>query len=171
MTNRSVRVRATASVVAMLGVVVTGGAAQRTPVFDVHEATIAGIRNALQAKRVTTVGIVEQYLRRIKAYNGVCVNEPKGILGPITTIPHAGQINALSTPPDVVRMSLVSGTACCPFTCMDCWSSIARSTNSSTKRFTTCARRTRRPPGRAHSPTGKDACGGERVSVVNPSGR
>jgi amidase len=37
------------------------------------------------------------YLRRIKAYNGTCVNEPQGILGPITTIAHARQINALST--------------------------------------------------------------------------
>jgi Asp-tRNA(Asn)/Glu-tRNA(Gln) amidotransferase A subunit family amidase len=43
------------------------------------------------------VGVVELYLKRIKAYNGTCVNEPQGILGPITTKPHAGQINALST--------------------------------------------------------------------------
>jgi hypothetical protein len=35
-------------------------------------------------------------LRRIKAYNGTCVNQPMGILGPVT-IPHARQINALST--------------------------------------------------------------------------
>ena len=42
-------------------------------------------------------GIVELYLKRIKAYNNACVNEPSGILGPITTIPHAKQINALST--------------------------------------------------------------------------
>ena len=107
MTNRIVRTRpprrqgfgrrAAVSIVAILGVVVGGDAAQRAPVFDVHEATIAGIRSALQAKQVTSVGIVEQYLRRIKAYNGVCVNEPQGILGPITTMPRAGQINALST--------------------------------------------------------------------------
>ncbi len=43
------------------------------------------------------MGVVEQYLQRIKAYNGTCVNEPQGILGPVTTIPRAGQINALST--------------------------------------------------------------------------
>jgi Asp-tRNA(Asn)/Glu-tRNA(Gln) amidotransferase A subunit family amidase len=97
MTNRSVRLRAVTSVVAMLGVVVTGDAAQRAPVFDVHEATIAGSRNALQTRRITTVGLVEQYLQRIKAYNGVCVNQPQGILGLVTTIPRAGQINALST--------------------------------------------------------------------------
>ncbi len=46
---------------------------------------------------MTTVGVVELYLKRIKAYNGVCVSEPQGILGPITTIAHAGKINALST--------------------------------------------------------------------------
>jgi len=49
------------------------------------------------AKKVTTVGLVELYLKRIKTYNNTCVNEPMGILGPITTIPHARQINALST--------------------------------------------------------------------------
>ena len=65
--------------------------------FEVHEATIADIQAAIQNKRVTTVGLVEQYLRRIKAYNGTCVNQPQGILGPVTTIPRAGQINALST--------------------------------------------------------------------------
>src|SRR5262249_34374051 len=32
-----------------------------------------------------------------KAHNGVCVSEPSGILGPVTTIPHSKQINALST--------------------------------------------------------------------------
>ena len=49
------------------------------------------------AKKITSVGLVELYLKRIKAYNNTCVNQPMGILGPITTIPHAGQINALST--------------------------------------------------------------------------
>jgi Asp-tRNA(Asn)/Glu-tRNA(Gln) amidotransferase A subunit family amidase len=65
--------------------------------FTVEEATISEIQRALRQKRVTTVGLVELYLRRIKAYNGTCVNEPQGILGPITTIAHARQINALST--------------------------------------------------------------------------
>ncbi len=78
-----------------------GGArttAQRGPSgFRVHEATIADIQQALQKKQVTTVGLVELYLARIKSYNGTCVNEPQGILGPVTTIPRAGQINALST--------------------------------------------------------------------------
>ena len=37
------------------------------------------------------------YLARIKAFNGTCVSEPQGILGPVTPIPHAGSINALMT--------------------------------------------------------------------------
>jgi amidase len=69
----------------------------RQVVFNVEEATIADIQRALLRKQVTTVGLVELYLQRIKAYNGTCVNEPQGILGPITTIAHARQINALST--------------------------------------------------------------------------
>jgi amidase len=71
--------------------------AATAPPFSVEEATIADIQAALKEHRVTTVQLVETYLRRIRAYNGTCVNQPKGILGPITTIPHAGQINALAT--------------------------------------------------------------------------
>jgi Asp-tRNA(Asn)/Glu-tRNA(Gln) amidotransferase A subunit family amidase len=65
--------------------------------FAVEEATIPQIQTALLEKRVTTVQLVEAYLRRIKAYNGTCVKQPQGILGPVSTIPHAGQINALVT--------------------------------------------------------------------------
>ena len=77
--------------------VAAGVRQQPTTGFHLQEATIDGIQKAIQARKVTTVGIVELYLKRIKAYNGTCVNEPMGILGPITTKPHAGQINALST--------------------------------------------------------------------------
>ena len=65
--------------------------------FHLEEATIADLQQAIVKGQITTVGLVELYLKRIKAYNGTCVNEPQGILGPITTIPHAGQLNALST--------------------------------------------------------------------------
>src|SRR5580765_4612074 len=96
--NRSdLRRRAFGVVVTVLLAGASAGDAQSRRAFDVHEATIADIQRALQSKRVTTVGIVEQYLQRIKAYNGTCVNQPQGILGPVTTIAHAGQINALST--------------------------------------------------------------------------
>src|SRR5689334_14812758 len=69
----------------------------RSSGFEVHEATIDQIQEAILKKQITTRGVVEAYLRRIKAYNGTCVNKPQGILGPITTIAHARQINALST--------------------------------------------------------------------------
>src|SRR5579863_7424789 len=70
---------------------------QSPPKFHLQEARIADIQRAITAKEISSVGLVELYLKRIKAYNNACVNEPMGILGPITTIPHAGQVNALST--------------------------------------------------------------------------
>jgi Asp-tRNA(Asn)/Glu-tRNA(Gln) amidotransferase A subunit family amidase len=87
--------KATCLIVALL--VALPAAQSRRAAFKVEEATIADIQRSLLQKQVTTVGLVEQYLWRIQAYNGTCVNQPQGILGPITTIPHARQINALST--------------------------------------------------------------------------
>ena len=75
----------------------TGFAQGARPRFHLEEATIASIQDAIRGGQITTVGLVELYLKRIKAYNGTCVNQPQGILGPITTIANAGQINALST--------------------------------------------------------------------------
>jgi amidase len=65
--------------------------------FDIVEASIADIQSAILAKQVTAEEVVRLYLARIKAYNGTCVREPQGLLGTVTTIPNAGQINALST--------------------------------------------------------------------------
>jgi amidase len=65
--------------------------------FDVVEATIDDIQSAILAKKLTTVELVQLYLTRIKAFNGTCVNQPNGILGPISMIPHAGKVNALMT--------------------------------------------------------------------------
>jgi amidase len=65
--------------------------------FELVEAKISDIQRALLVHDITTVELVEGYLARIKAFNGRCVNEPQGILGPVTTIPNAGQINALTT--------------------------------------------------------------------------
>src|SRR5262249_38761641 len=65
--------------------------------FEVVEATIADIHNAIRAKQITATDLVNMYLARIKAYNGTCVEEPQGILGPVSPIAHAGQINALMT--------------------------------------------------------------------------
>ena len=70
---------------------------RRAAGFEIQEATIAQIQQAILTKQITTRGIVDAYLKRIQAYNGTCVNEPQGILGPITTKANARQINALST--------------------------------------------------------------------------
>jgi Asp-tRNA(Asn)/Glu-tRNA(Gln) amidotransferase A subunit family amidase len=65
--------------------------------FRLQEATIGDIQNAILAKEITSTELVNLYLKRIRAYNGTCVRQPQGILGPVETIPHAGQINALVT--------------------------------------------------------------------------
>jgi amidase len=68
-----------------------------SPTFNIMEASIEDIQSAILAKHLTSEQLLRMYLARVKAYNGTCVKEPKGILGPVTTIPNAGQINALST--------------------------------------------------------------------------
>ena len=65
--------------------------------FVLGEATIPQIQTALQSHQITVTDLVEGYLSRIKAYNGTCVNQPQGVLGPITMIPDAGKVNALIT--------------------------------------------------------------------------
>ncbi|HMA72635.1 MAG TPA: amidase family protein [Xanthobacteraceae bacterium] len=65
--------------------------------FEVVETTIADIQSAIRARQLTASELVGMYLARIKAFNGTCVSEPQGILGPVTPIPHAGSINALMT--------------------------------------------------------------------------
>jgi len=65
--------------------------------FQVEEATISDIHAAILSRKITATGLVKKYLERIQAYNGTCVNEPSGILGPVSTIPHAGKLNALMT--------------------------------------------------------------------------
>src|ERR1043166_7324998 len=65
--------------------------------FQNVEAAIADIHKAIKSKQLTTTQLLNMYLARIKAYNGTCVNEPQGILGPVSPIPHAGALNALMT--------------------------------------------------------------------------
>ena len=65
--------------------------------FNIEEATIADIQQALLSRQITTADVVKLYLTRIKAYNGTCVNQPDGLLGAISPIAHAGQLNALGT--------------------------------------------------------------------------
>jgi Asp-tRNA(Asn)/Glu-tRNA(Gln) amidotransferase A subunit family amidase len=90
--------RKTAFLLSVLTARAAFGAPQQTPAkFHLQEAAIGDIQRAIMANQITSVSLVELYLKRIKAYNNTCVNEPTGILGPITTIPHARQVNALST--------------------------------------------------------------------------
>lgn len=65
--------------------------------FRLEEATIDDIQDAIQRRKVTTTDIVKGYLARIKAYNGTCVDQPSGILGPISMIADAGKVNAIMT--------------------------------------------------------------------------
>ena len=76
-------------------------AAKKTA-FRVEEATIGGVHRAFRAKKLTAMELVNLYLARIKAYNGVCVrggvDSATGLqLGDITPIPNAGQLNAFIT--------------------------------------------------------------------------
>jgi Asp-tRNA(Asn)/Glu-tRNA(Gln) amidotransferase A subunit family amidase len=72
-------------------------AGQDRAAFSLQEATIADIHRAILARHLTATELLHLYLKRIKAYNGACVDQPDGVLGVITPIPHAGQINALMT--------------------------------------------------------------------------
>src|SRR5947208_4623453 len=71
----------------------------QTEKFQIEEATIEDIQAAIQRGELTSTGVVQLYLSRIKAYNGTCVNQPDGVLGagPITPINNAHQLNALLT--------------------------------------------------------------------------
>jgi amidase len=100
MTNLDSHIPRMRNAVILIGLAVVNatGEGQRPPArFHLQEATIDGIQQAIRSGQITTAGLVELYLKRINAYNGACVNEPQGILGPVTTKPRAGQINALST--------------------------------------------------------------------------
>lgn len=69
----------------------------RSRKFHLLETSIADIHKALKNREISCVELVELYLDRIEAYNGVCVDQPQGKLGFITAKPNAGQLNALMT--------------------------------------------------------------------------
>ncbi|MDB5712971.1 MAG: amidase [Sphingomonadales bacterium] len=86
--------------VAINPVLAVKGSASSLPVapFAVEEASIAEIQAAILSHRVTTEDVPRLYLNRILAYNGTCVSEPNGLLGPIESIADAGQVNAQGQP-------------------------------------------------------------------------
>jgi len=70
--------------------------------FHLEEATIADVHRAIRAKQITATQLVNLYFRRIEAYNGTCVkgevDSATGLmLGDLTPIENAGQINAYMT--------------------------------------------------------------------------
>jgi Asp-tRNA(Asn)/Glu-tRNA(Gln) amidotransferase A subunit family amidase len=70
--------------------------------FHLQEATIADVHNAIKSKRLTVTRLVNLYLKRIAAYNGICVrgavDPDTGLqLGDVEPIKNAGQLNALIT--------------------------------------------------------------------------
>src|SRR5215468_7089154 len=75
----------------------TSLASAQTEKFQIEEATIEDIQAAILRGELTSTGVVQLYLSRIKMYNGTCVNQPDGVLGagPITPIKNAHQLNAL----------------------------------------------------------------------------
>jgi amidase len=70
--------------------------------FHLEEATIADVHRAIRAKQITATQLVQLYFKRIEAYNGVCVKgdvDPATglMLGDLTPIENAGQLNAYTT--------------------------------------------------------------------------
>ena len=70
--------------------------------FHLEEATIADVHRAIRAKQITAEQLVSLYFKRIEAYNGTCVkgdvDSVTGLmLGDLTPIENAGQINAYMT--------------------------------------------------------------------------
>src|SRR5215831_13734317 len=72
------------------------------PRFHLEEATIVDVHRAIRAKEITAEQLVQLYFKRIEAYNGTCVKgevDPTTglMLGEITPIENAGQVNAYTT--------------------------------------------------------------------------
>ena len=82
---------------ALIALGLSASGADAVPPFHLEEATIAGIQRAILAHQITSTELVRLYLARIKAYNGMGVEMPQGLLGPSRFIAHAKGINALST--------------------------------------------------------------------------
>src|SRR6516165_8215265 len=76
--------------------------AASAPRFHLEEATIADVHRAIRAREITAEQLVQLYFKRIEAYNGTCVKgevDPATglVLGEITPIESAGQVNAYMT--------------------------------------------------------------------------
>lgn len=65
------RLRAATFVVG-LALTATAGFSTAAGAFQIEEATIPGIQNAIKSGEITCRGVVEAYIARAKAYNGIC---------------------------------------------------------------------------------------------------
>ena len=77
--------RMVASSAALVGVWMMGTAASAQSAFPIEEATIGGIQRAIQRGETTCVQVVEAYVERARAYNGICtrlVTEDGGRIAP-----------------------------------------------------------------------------------------
>jgi amidase len=93
------RVLSGAAALTLLG---TASIAAEQRSFRLEEATIADVHRAMLARQLTATQLVNEYLKRIAAYNGTCVkgavDPATGFqLGDIEPIEHAGKVNALIT--------------------------------------------------------------------------
>jgi amidase len=85
-----------------IGVLAANPAGAQRGAFRLEEATIADVHRAITARQLTASQLVNEYLKRIAAYNGTCV---KGVIDPATgfqlgdiePVENAGQLNALIT--------------------------------------------------------------------------
>ena len=75
----------------------------KTKIFQIEEATIADVHRAFRAKKLTATQLVHLYLKRIKAYNGICVD---GALDPATGL-HFGDITPIANAPRPHRSSFL----------------------------------------------------------------
>src|SRR5262245_61044093 len=76
--------------------------------FRVEEPTIDGLHDAIRSGRTTVVGVVSQYLARVKAYNGVAsrlVTQDGAPVAEATGAVRAGA--ALEFPTDTVKASTI----------------------------------------------------------------
>src|ERR1700710_1256455 len=69
---RSRRVASVALVAALAATLFNTGVATAAGKFHLEEATIADIHDAIKSGDITCKGLVQAYIARSKAYNGVC---------------------------------------------------------------------------------------------------
>jgi amidase len=107
----SVRARNLRSTISLLGIgmavlctahLALMAKATSAPRFHLEEATIGDVQRAIRAKEITAEQLVQLYFKRVAAYNGTCVkgeiDSATGLmLGEITPIENAGQLNAYLT--------------------------------------------------------------------------